>query len=77
MSIDSIHLIRIFEKGIDFYFQRDWDKAIECFEKAEKLEDHFTSRNTTPSSVYINRCSSFKENPPDSEWDGVWSMTSK
>ena len=73
----AINLIRIFEKGIDFYFQKDWDKAIECFEKAEKLEDHFTARNTTPSSVYIKRCSSFKENPPDSEWDGVWSMTSK
>ena len=47
------------------------------FEKANSLEDHFDSRNTTPSSVYIDRCTMFKENPPDDDWDGVWAMTSK
>ena len=58
-------------------FQKDWDSAIKCFEKADSLEDHFDSRNTTPSSVYINRCTMFKQNPPDDDWDGVWAMTSK
>ena len=74
---ETINLIRVFEKGLDHYFQKEWDQAIKCFEKAENMEDHFTSRNTTPSSVYINRCSMFKENPPDKDWDGVWAMTSK
>ena len=73
----SINLIRAFEKGLDHYFQKEWDSAIKCFEKADSLEDHFDSRNTTPSSVYINRCTMFKENPPDDDWDGVWAMTSK
>ena len=73
----SINLIRTFEKGLDHYFQKEWDNAIKCFEKAEALEDHFASRNTTPSAVYINRCTMFKENPPDNDWNGVWAMTSK
>ena len=73
----SIDLIRVFEKGLDHYFQKEWDDAIKCFEKAEAMEDHFTSRNTTPSAVYINRCSMFRENPPEKDWDGVWAMTSK
>jgi len=73
----SIDLIRVFEKGLDHYFQKEWDDAIKCFEKAEAMEDHFSSRNTTPSAVYINRCSMFRENPPEKDWDGVWAMTSK
>ena len=74
---ESINLIRTFEKGLDHYFQKDWDSAIKYFEKANSLEDHFASRNTTPSSVYIDRCTMFKQNPPDDDWDGVWAMTSK
>ena len=74
---ESINLIRTFEKGLDHYFQKDWDSAIKYFEKANSLEDHFDSRNTTPSFVYIDRCTMFKENPPDDDWDGVWAMTSK
>ena len=63
----SINLIRTFEKGLDHYFQKEWDEAIKCFEKANTMEDHFESRNTTPSAVYINRCSMFKENPPEKD----------
>ena len=74
---ETINLIRVFEKGLDHYFQKEWNQAIKCFEKADNMEEHFTSRNTTPSAVYINRCSMFKENPPDRDWDGVWAMTSK
>ena len=73
----TIELIRTFEQGLDYYYQKKWGKAIKYFEKAEKMEDHFSSRNTTPSAVYINRCTMFKQNPPDDDWDGVWSMTSK
>ena len=42
-----------------------------------ELEDHFTSRSTTPSAVYIKRCAMFKENPPDKDWDGIWTMLTK
>jgi len=41
------------------------------------LEDEFPTRPTTPSKVYIFRCNHFIENPPDKDWDGVWTMTTK
>ena len=66
-----------FEKGLDYYYQQNWDKAIKAFKNAEKMEEDFTARNTTPSAVYIQRCIMFKNNPPGKDWDGVWKMTSK
>ena len=73
----NLDLIKEFEKGIDLYFQQKWDAAIQQFTKTEIMEDHFTSRNTTPSAVFINRCKLFKENPPGDDWNGVWTMATK
>ena len=73
----TVKLVRKFEEGLDYYYQQEWDKAIDSFGKAEKMENHFTSRNTTPSTVYIQRCMMFKGNPPGEDWDGVWTMTAK
>ena len=72
-----VGLVRKFEKGLDYYYQQEWERAINAFKSAEKMEEHFTSRNTTPSAVYIQRCIMFKDNPPGKDWDGVWKMTSK
>ena len=72
-----VGLVRKFEKGLDYYYQQEWEKAINAFKSAEKMEEHFTARNTTPSAVYIQRCIMFKDNPPGKDWDGVWKMTSK
>ena len=73
----TVNLIKVFEEGLDHYYQQEWDKALAHFKKAEGMEDHFTSRNTTPSAVFIERCTMFKDNPPGKDWDGVWTMTSK
>ena len=70
-------MIKTFEKGLDYYFKKEWESAIIAFEKSESLENKFESRNTTPSNVYIERCTMFLNNPPDDDWDGVWAMTSK
>ena len=72
-----INLVQNFEKGLDYYYQQEWDQALFQFNKSENLEDHFVSRNTTPSKIYIDRCKMFKNNPPAEDWDGVWTMTSK
>ena len=74
---ETVDLIKVFEKGLDHYFKREWDDAIIQFKESENLEDHFTSRNTTPSKIYIERCDMFINNPPGDEWDGVWRMTAK
>ncbi len=76
-SNSVVKMIRVFEKGLNHYYQQDWDEAIKYFKKAESMEDNFASRNTTPSTVYIDRCHMFKDSPPDKGWDGVWIMKSK
>ena len=73
----KVKLVNMFEEGLDYYYKQDWNKALEIFTNSEKLEEKFTSRNTNPSMVYIERCSMFKESPPNKDWDGVWTMTSK
>jgi len=70
-------LIKKFDQGIEHYHNQQWELAIESFKESEELEDHFVSRNTTPSAVFIERCIHFKDNPPAKDWDGVWAMTTK
>ena len=77
ISHDNVALVKLFEEGLDLYYQQDWTNALIRFKEADKIEDHFTSRNTTPSNIYIERCLKFKETPPGKDWDGVWTMTSK
>mgnify|MGYP003692140373 FL=1 len=77
ISHENVALVKVFEEGLDLYYQQDWSNALSRFQEAEKIEDHFTSRNTTPSNIYIDRCLKFKESPPGKDWDGVWTMTSK
>ena len=76
-SSEMIKLIKAFEKGLDYYYKQEWDSAIKQFQKSESLEEHFESRNTNPSNIYIERCKMFLNNPPGENWDGVWAMTSK
>ena len=76
-DLSAMELIKMFEDGLDHYFQQKWDDAINLFKMAEEKEEKFKTRNTNPSAVFIERCNLFKDNPPGKEWDGVWTMTSK
>jgi adenylate cyclase len=62
-----------------FYLKMEWDKAIEKLMQAQELEP-YTFARTTPSSVIMNRCRNYKENPPvppGQKWDGVHRLTKK
>jgi adenylate cyclase len=67
----------LYHQGLDLYRQQKWDEAMAKFTGSEKLEEVFPRRPTTPSRVYIERCTFFRENPPGDDWDGVWTLTSK
>ena len=73
----TLKLVQLFEKGLDKYYKKKWEDALTLFQKSEEMEEKFTSRNTNPSLIYIERCKIFIEDPPDKNWDGVWTMTSK
>jgi adenylate cyclase len=74
---EQVQMRAIYQQGMEFYQQQQWDEAMAKFTESEKLEEVFPRRPTTPSRVYIERCDFLKENPPGPHWDGSWVLTSK
>jgi class 3 adenylate cyclase len=63
--------VKLYETGLELYFERKWKTAIETFQKAlEHKEDHATQ-------LLIRRCQEFQKHPPPSDWNGVWEMETK
>lgn len=72
--------VELYEQGMKFYLQQNWDAALSLFEKSSGLERFKPGRDpviTNPSLVFTQRCQYMKENPPEGNWDGVFSMKSK
>jgi adenylate cyclase len=65
-------VINQFNQGIAFYKKKKWDKAIHIFENVTALDPDLYA-----AQVYVERCNNFKKNPPPSDWDGVYTMTTK
>ena len=61
-----------FEKGVRLYRQREFEAALACFTESSRLQsgDWLTEE-------YVRRAQQYVENPPGSEWDGVYIMTKK
>ena len=65
-------ILPIYEEGLAFYRDKDFEKAKECFQRCLDIVP-----SDGPSQVYLERCSYFIANPPPSDWDGVFVMTRK
>ncbi|MDQ7023635.1 MAG: adenylate/guanylate cyclase domain-containing protein [Candidatus Gracilibacteria bacterium] len=63
-------IVSKFEKAIKLYLNRDFKVALNIFEELSILGDN-------PSKTYISRCEIFIKNPPEKNWDGVWTMKTK
>ncbi len=61
-----------FEQGLISYRQQHWDTAVQEFRHARTFVP-----DDSPSEIYIERCTQYKENPPPNNWDGVFEMTTK
>jgi adenylate cyclase len=61
-----------FEAGLEHYRQGRWDEAIAAFKEVLALRPA-----DYPARLYIERCETLKEHPPEGEWDGVFVMTKK
>jgi adenylate cyclase len=70
---------RIFALGMEKYLRQDWDGAIAAFEQSAQLEPRQPDGDASinPSLLYVRRCGLMKQNPPSSDWDGVFVMSSK
>lgn len=73
--------LELFEQGIHNYLSRNWDKAIQYFQKSSELEPFIPGRDpgifTNPSLVFINRCQHLMQNTPNKDWDGTFIMKTK
>ncbi len=72
--VDSITLAMLeqYNRGLELYKQRKFEEAITYFQKALEVKP-----DDGPSALYIERCNQFIENPPDDNWDGVVTFTTK
>ncbi len=61
-----------FHHGLDFFEQREWQKAIESF---KKVHDFMPEDST--AEIYMKRCVKFIKEPPHKDWDGVFNLTQK
>ncbi len=61
-----------YEKGMKCYQDLNFKDAISCFENALKLEPE-----DGPCLTYVNRCKMYLEQPPPTNWDGVFNFTEK
>jgi adenylate cyclase len=61
-----------FNQAVTLYKKRKWDEAIHVFENITAMDP-----NLYAAQVYIERCLDLKKNPPSTDWDGVYEMTTK
>lgn len=79
LSDQEKELFKVFDEGMQHYLKMEWDEAIAKFKESLKIE-RIPDGKTTPSEVYIQRCETFKENPPvapGEKWDGVFRLIKK
>jgi adenylate cyclase len=64
--------IQLFEKGFDFYLQKEWNKALLYFRKILELD-----AMDFQAKIFIQRCMYFNEHPPAEDWNGVYILSHK
>ena len=72
VSDDKLRVLELFKQGFKEYLNQNWDWAINYFEQALSIDPE-----DNPSKSYVKRCRLYKENPPGTGWDGVFTMTTK
>ncbi len=65
-------VLDIFEKGFELYLKQEWQLSQNYFKQALAID-----RFDNPSKTYTQRCEKFLANPPDDNWDGVFTMLTK
>ncbi|MGH7885353.1 MAG: adenylate/guanylate cyclase domain-containing protein, partial [Thermodesulfobacteriota bacterium] len=64
--------INKFQEALELYRKREFFLAKEKFERILEENEH-----DGPSELYIDRCNEYIQSPPPSDWDLVYTATSK
>lgn len=71
----------LFEQALERYYARDWEASIALFRRSEALEPNGHGRavgsSNNPSLVYIGIAEAYRDEPPPTNWDGVFEMKEK
>ncbi|MBT4787920.1 MAG: adenylate/guanylate cyclase domain-containing protein [Gammaproteobacteria bacterium] len=65
-------VVPIYLQGLQKYKEMDFVGAQQLFRKALTVLE-----GDGPSITYVDRCQHFIDNPPEADWDGVWTHTEK
>ncbi len=68
----QVNYCNLFTKAFQLYTERRWDAAISLL---EDIKEHYGDDFTT--TMYLERCNNFKDNPPPDDWDGVMHLAEK
>ena len=70
-------LTSLFNKALEKYYNQEWDKAIELFEKSNNYETYKEVEDINPSKIFIERAYEFKRYPPRPGWRGAFILVNK
>ena len=69
---EALESVKLFQDGMELYYQKDFVNAAKLFVAAQKLYPE----DETPS-VFVDRCKQFHKSGVPENWDGVVNLTSK
>jgi adenylate cyclase len=69
---EEAKLLPAFAKGLAAYREREWDAAEQQFRLCLEINP-----KDAPSTLYLERIATLREEPPPGDWDGVWRFTHK
>lgn len=72
ISEQKKQVLELYAEGRKLYKLMKFSEAVERFGKALEIDP-----KDGPSKVYFERCKLYAANPPDEDWDGVFTMTHK
>jgi len=71
-TADIADLVQQFNKGLERYRTGDFGQAMSEFRACFDIV-----REDGPAETYVARCQHYMDNPPGSDWDGVFTLTEK
>ena len=67
----TLKILPIYAEALQLYRDREWLRARKGFQRGVELSDDY------PSKLFVKRCNSLMQNPPQDDWDGIYTFDSK
>ncbi|MDP2982585.1 MAG: adenylate/guanylate cyclase domain-containing protein, partial [Candidatus Latescibacter sp.] len=69
---ERLRLLETYQRGLEAYKNRRWEEGKALFTEALAIDP-----SDGPASLYLERCTEFFLNPPQEDWDGIFTMRTK